>query len=96
MKVGDLVKKVLGDSDLGLMGLVEKIQTNASGYTIFTVITHESPGNRSDKVEPWAIANMGGVVSRRKNWVAEYCELISSAEERLEAEEAMWKTWGDR
>ena len=96
MKVGDLVKKVLGHSDVGLIGLVEQIQTNASGYTIFTVITHEPHGNRADKVEPWAIANMGGVASRRKNWVAEYCELISSAEERLEAEESMWEMWGDQ
>ena len=96
MKVGDLIKKVRGDSDLGMTGLVESIQTNSMGNTIATVITHELHGNRSGKREPWAQSNMGGIAARTKNWLAEYCDVISTAEQRLEDEESMWRVWGDQ
>ena len=71
MKVGDLVKKVRGDSDLGETGLITDIQTNSLGVTILSV---------SCAKERWAMIGSWWPGERRayhKNWLAEYCEVIS-------------------
>ena len=70
MKVGDLVKKVRGDSDLGATGLVTDIQTNSLGVTILSVSCSEL---RHALVQSW----WPGTVPRHKNWLAEYCEVVS-------------------
>lgn len=42
MKVGDLVKKTLGDSDVGKAGIILEITTNDVGNTVVTVSCEEN------------------------------------------------------
>ena len=46
MKVGELVKKIAGDSDLQEVGVVLEINTSSLQYTILTV-------NTKGKIKTW-------------------------------------------
>ena len=76
MNVGDTVRKIAGEQDLGKSGQVEMILYNAKGEKILSVMTVELYGNRHAVAEPWAQSNMGGAATRMKRWLASNCEVI--------------------